>query len=174
MTCAQIIVRHTATAELPLLFLDHLSFGGEAARNASAPLAEKLPETTKSRPCVLVVDDAPDVTEMIGLLLRYAGYEVVTVFSGPEAYEAAQRAMFDVVVSDIGMPGMSGYELAEALRTLPDYGDVPMVAVTGFSMYDNRERALRAGFNAFLTKPISPKDLIDLIGRLRSSGDVPS
>lgn len=122
----------------------------------------------EQKPRALVVDDAPDVTEMIALLLQYAGYEVTTVFSASQALEAARAESFDVLVSDIGMPGMNGYELAETLRALPDYMNVPMIAVTGFTMYDDRERALQAGFNAFLTKPINPRDLINLVERLRS------
>ena len=114
----------------------------------------------------LVVDDAPDVTEMISMLMRYAGYDVVTALSAPEAFEAARADRFDVVISDIGMPGMNGYELAEALRALPAYSGVPLIAVTGFSMYDDRKRALSSGFDDFLTKPINPDDLLDVVKRL--------
>ena len=123
-------------------------------------------QTARAKPRALVVDDAPDVTEMLAMLLRYAGYDVVAVFCAPDAYETALSEQFDVVVSDIGMPGMNGYELAERLRGLPDYKAVPLIAVTGFAMYDDRERATHAGFDAFLTKPINPSDLINLVKRL--------
>ncbi|HYH85410.1 MAG TPA: response regulator, partial [Pyrinomonadaceae bacterium] len=113
-----------------------------------------------------VVDDAPDVTEMIATMMRFAGYAVTTALSAPEAFDAARRERFDVVVSDIGMPGMNGYQLAEALRALPDYEAVPLVAVTGFTMYDDRERARASGFDDFLTKPIRPSDLLDAVKRL--------
>jgi CheY-like chemotaxis protein len=126
-------------------------------------------EKAKAKPRALVVDDAPDVTEMLAMLLRFSGYDVVTVFCAPDAYETARTEQFDVIVSDIGMPGMNGYELAERLRALEGYEAVPMIAVTGFAMYDDRERAARAGFNAFLTKPINPTDLIDLVNRMRES-----
>ena len=115
---------------------------------------------------VLVVDDAPDVTELLALLMSHAGYEVATAFSATEAFDAARAGHFDAVISDIGMPGMNGYELAERLRSLPDYEAVPLIAVTGFAMYDDRERATHAGFDAFLTKPINPSDLINLVKRL--------
>ncbi|HEV2761664.1 MAG TPA: response regulator [Pyrinomonadaceae bacterium] len=114
----------------------------------------------------LVVDDAPDVTELLAMVLRYAGYDVVAVFSAPDALETARAEQFDVIVSDIGMPGMNGYELAAALRGLPEYASVPLIAVTGFAMYDDRDRALASGFNAFLTKPINPSDLVELVGRV--------
>ena len=136
-----------------------------SARDLSMP--NDIPTRAKQKPRVLVVDDAPDVTEMIALLLKYSGYDAVTFFCAPDALDAARGEHFDVIVSDIGMPGMTGYELAVALRALPDYASVPMVAVTGFAMYDDRERALESGFNAFLTKPINPLDLIDVIKNLR-------
>jgi two-component system, chemotaxis family, CheB/CheR fusion protein len=114
----------------------------------------------------LVVDDVADVTYMLSVLLMNEGYEVVTADSGFAALEAARERKFDVIISDIGMPGMSGYDLAKTLRTLPGYDKVPMVAVTGFSMYDDRGRSLDAGFNAHLTKPIEPRALLDLIEHL--------
>lgn len=124
-------------------------------------------EEGKHKPRALVVDDAQDVTEMIAMFLRHAGYEPVMAFNATEALDAARTGQFDVIVSDIGMPGMNGYELAVALRELPSYRTVPMIAVTGFSMYDDRGRALQSGFNAHLTKPINPMTLLELIKRLR-------
>lgn len=114
----------------------------------------------------LVVDDVADVTDMLSVLLSYSGYEVVTADSGFAAIDAARTQKFDVIISDIGMPGMNGYDLAKALRSMPGYDKVPMVAVTGFSMFDDRRRSLDAGFNAHLTKPIEPRALLDLIEHL--------
>ena len=114
----------------------------------------------------LVVDDVTDVTDMLSVLLTYAGYEVVTADSARAAIAAASRQHFDVIISDIGMPEMTGYDLAKILRTLPGYEAVPMVAVTGYSMFDDRERSLAAGFTAHLTKPFEPRTLLDLIEQL--------
>jgi len=133
---------------------------GEEAR------AEGDPGVADEPLCVLVVDDAPDVTEMIALMMSYAGYRVVTAFSATEALDAARNRRFDAVISDIGMPGMSGYQLAEALRALPAYRSTPLIAVTGFTMYEDRQRALSAGFDDFLNKPISPSALLDAVRRL--------
>lgn len=124
------------------------------------------PEKDKNRPRALVVDDAPDVTEMIATFLQHAGFDAVMAFSAPEALEVARGGRFEVIISDIGMPGMNGYDLAVALRALPEYSNVPMIAVTGFSMYDDRGRALQSGFNAQMTKPINPMSLLDLIKSL--------
>jgi CheY-like chemotaxis protein len=121
----------------------------------------------EGKPRALIVDDVTDVTEMLSVFLTLAGYEVATAHSASAAIEAAQSAHFDVVISDIGMPQMNGYELARALRATPGYEAVPLVAVTGFSMYDDRERSLQCGFNAHLTKPIDPNVLFQIIERLR-------
>src|SRR5918911_4356890 len=142
-------------------------FGGAGGPRQDTALADESIKMNEQIPRALVVDDAPDVVEMLAMLLRHSGYMVVTASSAPDALSAAQRGLFDVVVSDIGMPGMNGYELAEALRALPDYVGVPMIALTGFAMYADRERALASGFNAFLTKPINPMALLDLIAQLK-------
>ena len=115
---------------------------------------------------MLVVDDVNDVTEMIALFLKHAGYGVCTADSAATALQLAGERSFNVVISDIGMPEMNGYELAEALRGLSDYQDIPMIAVTGYSEYDDRGRALRAGFNAHVTKPIDPSQLLDMMNKL--------
>lgn len=119
-----------------------------------------------SKRTALVVDDVSDVTEMLAVLLSHAGYAVVTASSAPQALSAANKIQFDVIISDIGMPGMNGYQLARELRQLPGYEDVPLVAVTGYSMFDDRERSKSAGFNAHMTKPIDPSALLELIEQL--------
>ena len=134
----------------------------------SKPFIEKtLSDKGERKPLALVVDDAPDLAEMLSVFLTHSGYEVVTANSATAAIEAAEHTRFDVVISDIGMPRMNGYQLAQILRTLPDYTSIPMIAVTGFSMYDDRERSLNSGFNAHVTKPIDPVGLFELIEQLR-------
>ena len=114
----------------------------------------------------LVVDDVADVTEMLSMLMTHAGYNVSTASSAPAAIELAREHQFDIVISDIGMPEMNGYQLARTLRTLPGYETVPMVAVTGYSMFDDRARSLDSGFNETLTKPIDPRAFLELIEQL--------
>ena len=134
--------------------------------------ADLSPETNvlKRQPregrTALVVDDVADVTEMLAVVLSHAGYSVVTAGSAPAALKAARERQFDVIISDIGMPEMNGYQLAREVRTLPGYETVPMVAVTGYSMFDDKERSTKAGFNAHMTKPIDPRALLDLIEQL--------
>jgi CheY-like chemotaxis protein len=143
-------------------------FGGGDPRPERAPREGMGRGESAARPRALVVDDAPDVAEMVGMMMSLAGYEVETALSAPDALEIAGRASFDVIISDIGMPFMNGYEFAERLRLTPGYEAVPLIAVTGFTMYDDRTRALAAGFNDFLTKPINTRDLLGAVERLRS------
>jgi two-component system, chemotaxis family, CheB/CheR fusion protein len=128
--------------------------------------SEVLHNEPRERRSALVVDDVADVTEMLAVVLTHAGYSVVTAASAPAALNAARERHFDVVISDIGMPEMNGYQLAREMRLLPGYETVPMVAVTGYSMFDDRERSTNAGFNAHMTKPIDPRALLDLIDQL--------
>lgn len=114
----------------------------------------------------LVVDDVADVTEMLAVVLTHAGYNVTTAGSAPAALKFVRERHFDVIISDIGMPDMNGYQLAREVRQLPGYETTPMVAVTGYSMFDDKERSTTAGFSAHMTKPIDPRALLDLIEQL--------
>jgi len=138
------------------------SFGKRVRRSH----ARRLPNARGSQLKVLVVDDVNDVTEMIALFLKHAGYEVSTADSARAALRLADERAFDLIISDIGMPAMNGYELAEALRRMPDYREIPIIAVTGYTEYDDRGRSLRSGFNAHMTKPINPSQLLDVINDL--------
>jgi CheY-like chemotaxis protein len=131
-----------------------------------SPDAEVLRSDPRERRSALVVDDVADVTEMLAVVLSHAGYSVVTAASAPAALKAARERQFDVIISDIGMPEMNGYQLAREMRMMPGYETVPMVAVTGYSMFDDKERSTNAGFNAHMTKPIDPRALLDLIEQL--------
>jgi CheY-like chemotaxis protein len=144
-------------------------FGRGARKVISAKRsARRKPTLRSSRLRVLVVDDVPDVTEMIALFLKHAGYDVATADSATKALRLANERRFNLIISDIGMPEMNGYELAESLRRRPEYQSIPIIAVTGFSEYDDRTRALQSGFNAHLTKPIDPAELLKLINELLS------
>jgi CheY-like chemotaxis protein len=143
------------------------AFGGRSTK-ATVPRKSRQRKVSSHtlKPTVLVVDDVPDVTEMIGLLLKHAGYEVTTADSARAALRLANERAFDVIISDIGMPEMNGYELAESLRRRAEYQGIPIIAVTGYSEYDDRGRALQSGFNAHLTKPIDPSELLQLMNEL--------
>ena len=139
---------------------------GKATRSGRS--AKRKPSSRRLRLSVLVVDDVPDVTEMIALFLKHAGYDVATADSATTALQLATERTFSLIISDIGMPEMNGYELAESLRRRAEYQGIPIIAVTGYSEYDDRTRALQSGFNAHLTKPVDPAELLDLINELLS------
>jgi len=130
------------------------------------PASHSSSENSERSRSVLVIDDVSDVTDMLTVLLTHAGYDVTAAASALEAISLAQDHQFDLIISDIGMPEMNGYELAQALRSQAGYEVVPMVALTGFSMFDDRNRSLMAGFNAHVTKPIDPRRFLDLIEQL--------
>lgn len=135
---------------------------------SSSPLSEKTSsDESERKPIALVVDDTADLAEMLALFVAQAGYVVTSVNSARAAIEAAENTRFDMIISDIGMPRMNGYQLAQSLRALPGYSAVPMIAVTGYSMYDDEENSLKSGFDAHVTKPIDPVALFELIERLR-------
>lgn len=119
----------------------------------SAPPPAEAATTGARR--VLVVDDNVDSATMLGHLLRLAGHEVTVAHDGPEALEQARAHAPDVIVCDIGLPGgMSGYEVAAAVRADPALSATRLVALTGYGRPEDRQRALEAGFDAHLTKPV--------------------
>jgi CheY-like chemotaxis protein len=134
--------------------------------SSPSPGKQVSSETSGTHRWALVVDDVSDVTEMLSMLMTHAGYDVSTAASAQDAIALAREHHFDVIISDIGMPEMNGYELAKTLRSLPGYETVPMVAVTGYSMFDDRSRSLTAGFNEHVTKPIDPRAFLELIEQL--------
>jgi CheY-like chemotaxis protein len=101
----------------------------------------------------LLVEDSKPVAEIFAMLLRELGHEVHVAASGSEALQRMPALRPEVVFSDISMPGMSGYELAQHVRTQPGGTDVFLVAMTGFGQPEDRQRALDAGFDEHLVKP---------------------
>jgi two-component system, chemotaxis family, CheB/CheR fusion protein len=114
---------------------------------------------------VLVVDDCPDTRTGLRHLLRWWGYEVDEAADGPAALSSAASFRPDVVLLDIGLPGMDGREVARQLRALPGPEKALLVAVTGFGQPDDVKDCLQAGCDTYLLKPYDPlslKQLLDL------------
>ena len=126
---------------------------------------------------VLVVDDEPDARELLATGIGQCGAEVVTASSAREALEAIAGMKFDVLISDIGMPGEDGYELIRRVRALPyeEWGATPAVALTAYARTEDRLQALRAGFEMHVSKPVELTELIVVIANLarRGSKDKP-
>ena len=115
---------------------------------------------------ILVVDDSQETTEMLGKLLELEGAFVDSARSGKEALEIARRKNFDLVISDISMPEMDGYELLQKLRAIPGMADIPAVALTGYGRSNDVDRALDEGFAQHLTKPLDLDELLLIVRRL--------
>ena len=115
---------------------------------------------------VLVVDDSEDTTEMVRHLLEIGGASVSAATSGKEALQIAREKQFDVVLSDISMPGMDGFEFLSKLRKIPGKQDVPAVALTGFGRPEDVQRACNEGFYAHLTKPFDIQTLARLLQKM--------
>jgi PAS domain S-box-containing protein len=133
-------------------FIVQLPLNTTAVSERPRPTAAAPAELRGAR--VLVVDDTEDSVEMLRLLLCSEGAEVVGVSSGEAALAAAQAAPFDLIVSDISMPGMDGYELIRRLRATAGYANTPAIALTGFGRDEDIQRSRRAGFDTQLTKPL--------------------
>jgi len=112
---------------------------------------------------VLVVDDNHDAAESLAVLLSLEGHRVATVFDGVTALAEAERFQPQVVLLDIGMPGMNGYEVARELRARETTNSAVIVALTGYGQPEDRARAIEAGFNDHLTKPIIAEKLFALV-----------
>jgi PAS domain S-box-containing protein len=122
----------------------------------------RLPEGTSQR-SVLVVDDNTDAASSIAMLLRMHGQEVDVVDCGAAAIERLRSRRPDVLLLDIGLPDMTGYEVAREARRLPGGERIRIYALTGYGQQEDRQRTIEAGFDGHLVKPIAPADLVALV-----------
>jgi CheY-like chemotaxis protein len=115
---------------------------------------------------VLVVDDNPDTCELFRTILVQQGARVTSATSTYEAMRAFESAEPDVMICDLGMPGRDGLEFIRYIRSHPARKAVTAVAATAYAKPEDRERALAAGFDEYLTKPVEPVDLVEIIARV--------
>ena len=123
----------------------------------------------ESRLRVLVVEDNDDVARSLAMLLELWGYDAEIVDRAEAALEAVQIHRPAVVLMDIGLPGMDGYEVARTLRRQEDCDRLTLVAMTGYGQDEDRRRAQEAGFDHHLVKPVDPDVLQELLASLRIS-----
>jgi CheY-like chemotaxis protein len=115
---------------------------------------------------ILVIDDSRDAAYMLKMLLTKIGHSVETANEGRQAVEAAKQAPPDIVFCDISMPGMDGYEVAQALRADEQTRGAYLVALTGYGQEDHRTRAADAGFDQHLVKPVGLAVLQETIAKI--------
>ena len=119
---------------------------------------------------ILVVEDNPLNLKLVRDVLTVSGYEVVAAPSGEEGVTLAQTCDPDLVLMDIQLPGIDGYEALRQLRQNSQLDGVPVVAVTAFAMREDRERAAREGFDGYIGKPISVRALPSQVSEFLSNG----
>jgi two-component system cell cycle response regulator DivK len=112
---------------------------------------------------ILIIEDNEQNLYLATFLLEKSGYEIVAARRGPEGIALAARIRPDAILLDIQLPEMDGYAVARALRQNESLNGVPIVAVTSYAMVGDRERALGAGCNAYIEKPINPETFVDEI-----------
>jgi two-component system CheB/CheR fusion protein len=126
-----------------------------------------LPVAYKVKPLrILFIEDSTDVLNLMKMELEELGYVVFTEADAVAGLRVAQRERPDVIVSDIKMPGLDGYEFIRRLRQMPEMAAVPAIALTGFGLKQDVEKAIAAGYNAHLCKPVEIEQLTALFNQL--------
>lgn len=140
-------------------------------RNAPAkpPARAASAEAAAASRRILVVDDNADQLRSLGLLLKLMGHEVMTAESGPEALTIAAEFRPEVMLVDIGLPGLSGHDVARQIRSQPELKNIILAAQTGWGQEEDRNRSREAGFDHHLVKPVSPEALEELLRELPKS-----
>ncbi|HZU36052.1 MAG TPA: response regulator [Gemmataceae bacterium] len=144
------------TVRLPVYTQPH-----QQATPAAAEVTTAVRQPRSRR--VVVVDDNKDGAESLAMLLEFWGHDVKIAHDGPSALKTVQAEAPEVVLLDIGLPGMDGYQVARRLRAGPQPNQAVLVALTGYGQDEDRRRTREAGFDYHLTKPINPDALQDLI-----------
>jgi two-component system, cell cycle response regulator DivK len=110
--------------------------------------------------CILVVEDQPDNRRILRDMLSNAGYELVEAESGEEALTAVEAQRPDLILMDIQLPVMDGYEATRRIRSNPELKSIPIIAVTSYALAGDEAKAMAVGCNAYVTKPFSPRALL--------------
>jgi CheY-like chemotaxis protein len=128
----------------------------------------KPPKFARRR--VLIVDDNADMVNLLSILVKLEGHETEVAYDATEALRKAEVFKPDLALLDIGLPGISGYELAKTLRANPQLRQARLVAVTGFGEAADYQRSLAAGFDSHVVKPVGVTALVSILEGLASHG----
>ena len=132
---------------------------GKSQNPATPAIAARPPRQRR----ILIADDNRDSAETLAALLRMEGHEVTSVHDGPVALSVFSELKPDVALLDIGMPGLTGYEVARKMRQAGSKAPLTLIAITGWGQDIDKERAFAAGFDHHLTKPVDPQRLVELL-----------
>lgn len=149
----------------------HVRLPVETLQNAASPAsAAPVPAPPPRRLKVLVVDDNTAAADMLALVVRMLGHDVSTAYDGQQGVEAAQERRPDVILMDIGMPRLNGYEAARHIRQQVWGQAIRLVALTGWGQDEDKQRARDAGFDKHLVKPAEPAELQRLLAEAAAAG----
>jgi two-component system cell cycle response regulator DivK len=109
---------------------------------------------------ILVVEDDAQNSYLIGFILEKSGYEVSTAVDGEQAVAAVDSSKPDLILMDMLLPKMNGYEATRAIKAKPDAAGIPIIALTAYSMKGDREKILEAGCDGYISKPIDPETFV--------------
>ena len=140
--------------------------GVPAAREAhSAAVPAAVPQWR-----VLVVDDNRDAADALAMLLRHSGHETFVAYDGASAFASAETHRPDVMLLDIGLPGMSGHDVCRRMRQEPWGQNIRMIALTGWGQEDDRRKSREAGFDGHLVKPVDIAAVLQQFQRVSAAG----
>lgn len=139
--------------------------------NPSKPPASDDAAGSKEQPLILVVDDFEDGREMYASYLRFSGYRVDEAADGNEALEKAFTLRPDIILMDLSLPGIDGWQATRELKRDERTANIPIVALTGHALEAHSRSAKEAGCDAFIVKPCMPMDLLNEIRRILDSAE---
>jgi CheY-like chemotaxis protein len=152
----------TFTVRLPILEVSQPD-------SSKSPVLTDASESPALKRRILVADDNRDVVESFQMMLRILGHEVQTALDGLEAIEKAEQFRPDVIVLDVGMPMLDGYETASRIRQRPWSRDVVLIAVTGWGNEKDKLKSAAAGFNVHLVKPVDATTILEALDQMDQS-----
>ena len=119
---------------------------------------------------ILIVEDNPVHIKLIEMTMRARNYILLKATNGEEALDMAIRERPNLIIMDMNLPGMTGFEISKKLRENPAFSHTPIIAITAYAMARDREMAIESGCDAYLTKPIDTRELPELVAKLLSGG----
>ena len=119
-----------------------------------------------SQPTILIVENETSNRILIERVLSTRGYRCISASNGQEALNMLDREQVDLILTDLSMPVLDGYQTTQLIRARPTMANVPIVAVTAYALHDENEAAMQIGCDEYLTKPFKPRQLLEVVDRL--------
>lgn len=109
---------------------------------------------------ILIADDSPTIRKFVSFILALRGFEIIQVCDGMEALEKLPAEKIDLIITDINMPNINGFELIKSIRENPDMKEIPIIILSALSSYEEIEQGMLYGANLYLTKPLDPERIV--------------